>query len=230
MRGYVKMDNMQNNSRRIFFFSIILTLLLTGCSISPSLTNTGLPARGSLPFFMDDFSDHANGWDLLLEQEAIVQYDGDSLRMQFLQPDMEFITTPGIRLSDGTVDVDAERVGGPTNNMFGLVCRYSPGSGYYAFLVSSDGYYAILKNINGSRTFISSDSFELTDAIVAGENRNHIQAVCEGPALALIINGVLVKQITDTDLTTGQAGIIAGSLQEPGTDMRFDNFIVFKQK
>jgi hypothetical protein len=42
------------------------------------------------------------------------------------------------------------------------------------------------------------------------------------------VNGVAVMNATDTDLSGGLVGLIAGTFEESGVDILFDNFIVTK--
>jgi len=37
---------------------------------------------------------------------------------------------------------------------------------------------------------------------------------------------VKIDEVKDTELVSGDVGLIAGTYNEPGTDIRFDNFIV----
>jgi hypothetical protein len=59
-----------------------------------------------------------------------------------------------------------------------------------------------------------------------GNATNHIQAECNGSTLRLVVNGQQLAETTDSDFTSGDAGLLAGSFENPGTDILFDNFIV----
>ena len=118
---------------------------------------------------MDDFSDHTNGWNLTIQDNGVVQYDGDALRMVIKNPATELWSVPGLNIKNSSINVDAEMIGGPDNNLFGIVCRYKDAANFYAFLISSDGYYAITKTIAGTRTILSSDSFEPSTYILKGQ-------------------------------------------------------------
>jgi hypothetical protein len=212
----------------ILLFSLIAMFSLGACS--PLLEIAGVNSGNSenTPFFMDDFTDHQNGWKLTIQDEGIVQYDGDAIRMLIKNPGTELWSTPGISVKDSSINVDAEKISGPDNNLFGLICRYKDADNFYAFLVSSDGYYAIVKNIGGERKILSSDSFEPSGFIQKGASNNHIRADCVDKTLTLYVNWEKVDEVPDIDLSSGDVGIIAGTFTEPGSDIKFDNFIVIE--
>jgi hypothetical protein len=75
---------------------------------------------------------------------------------------------------------------------------------------------------------ISSDKLQPSDAVKQGATLNRVRADCVGDSLTLYVNGQKVATATDTSLTTGDVGLIAGTYNEPGTDILFDNFVVTK--
>lgn len=215
---------MKNHIRTVII-SLFLITMLSACSGINGLIPT---TSADIPYFMDDFSDHTNGWNLSIQDNGVVQYDGDALRMVIKNPATELWSFPGLNIKNSSINVDAEMMGGPENNLYGIVCRFKDAANYYAFLISSDGYYAITKTIEGTRTVLSSDSFEPSTFILKGQKNNHIRADCSGPTLTLYANWEELVAVNDLDLSYGDVGLIAGSLAEPGTDIKYDNFIVIK--
>jgi hypothetical protein len=212
----------------ILLFSLIGMFSLGACSPLLELAGVNSGNSDNTPLFMDDFTDHQNGWKLTIQDEGIVQYDGDAIRMLIKNPGTELWSTPGISIKDSSINVDAEKISGPDNNLFGLICRYKDADNFYAFLVSSDGYFAIVKNIGGERKILSSDSFEPSGFIQKGASNNHIRADCVDKTLTLYVNWEKVDEVPDIDLSSGDVGIIAGTFTEPGSDIKFDNFIVIE--
>jgi hypothetical protein len=213
---------------RSILISILIIFFISSCSFYDGIKNL-LPTNSTdIPYFMDDFSDHANGWNLTDQDNGVVQYDGEALRMIIKKPANELWSVPGLSIKNPSINVVAEMIGGPDNNLYGIICRYVDASNYYAFLISSDGYYAITKTIKGVRTVLSSDSFEPSTFILKGQKNNHIRADCNGPILTMYVNWEKLTGVSDLDLSYGDVGLITGSLAEPGTDIKFDNFIVIK--
>lgn len=175
---------------------------------------------------MDDFSDHDNGWKVTVTDTGIVHYDNDTFRIMVLEENADYWSTPGIQVQDSLTDVDAIKVTGPGNNLFGLVCRLQDQNNYYAFQVSSDGYYGIIRVQDGVRQVISDSSLQTTDLIQSEAKVNHLRADCKGNQLSFYVNWEKVAEVEDSSFAQGDVGLIASSLGEPGTDVRFDNFIV----
>jgi hypothetical protein len=111
-------------------------------------------------------------------------------------------------------------------NLYGLICRYVDNQNFYFLIVASDGYYAIGKSVNGEYDYIDTEFMEETDAVLGGDATNHIRADCSGSTLRLYANGNLLKEVNDATFTTGDIGLIAGTFDNVGVDILFDNVVV----
>jgi hypothetical protein len=67
-----------------------------------------------------------------------------------------------------------------------------------------------------------------SDAIQTGSGMNHLRADCIGDQLFFYVNGRLLTQVSDSEFPSGDVGILAGTFNEPGVDIVFDNFVVVK--
>jgi len=67
-----------------------------------------------------------------------------------------------------------------------------------------------------------------SEIILKGDATNHLRADCIGSKLSLYVNGEFLAQSEDSEFTSGDVGVMAGTLESPGTDIRFDNFVVSK--
>jgi len=123
---------------------------------------------------------------------------------------------------------DAVKAGGPDDNDFGVICRYQDVDNFYFFIISSDGYYGIGKTVDGVQELIGTDQMNPDDAINQGDANNHIKADCVGSHLVLHANGAKLADVEDTSLSSGDVGLIAGTFDEAGADIHFDNFVVRK--
>jgi hypothetical protein len=131
-----------------------------------------------------------------------------------------------LSFGDVAIEVDATKNGGPDDNDFGVICRYKSLDQFYYGVISSDGYYAIIKvTTDGSQT-LGRDHLDYSDYINRGFTTNHIRFECNGHVLTLIVNGHQLDQQSDSDYNSGNVGLLAGTYSTPGTDMLFDNFIV----
>ncbi len=94
-------------------------------------------------------------------------------------------------------------------------------------MATNDGYVGIVLVMDNHQTVLSKDNLlQPHDAVQQGEATNHLAAECVGNTLTLYVNGVQVDRVTDSTLTDGDVGLIAGSYEESGVDVLFDNFVV----
>lgn len=178
--------------------------------------------------FQDDFSSDVSGWPKIRAEEGITDYENGVYRILVNQSNQDFFGVPDVSPQrDVRIEVDATKVGGSDDNDFGILCRYQDNNNYYQFLISSDGYVGILKVVDGSLQNIAAENLVEHSAVNTGNAQNHIRADCIGEMLTLYVNGQQVATAQDIAFPgSGKVGVFAGTYDEPGTDIRFDNFIV----
>jgi len=216
-------------------FSIFLMILvsgLTACQLPtpvsaiPAATPTIVTGSGDTLFY-DDFSNKGTGWDRFTSAEGTMDYDGGGYRFLINALQTNFWSTPGKDYSDVRMEVDVAKLSGPDENRFGLLCRFVENN-YYFFLLSSDGYYTIGKYIGSNALLLGQVEMQSSDSIHQGLAVNHLRADCVRDTLTLYVNGVQVAAAKDTDLISGDVGLLAGTFAEPGVDIIFDNFVVIQ--
>ena len=69
---------------------------------------------------------------------------------------------------------------------------------------------------------------EYSEAINQGNATNRLRADCIGQTLTLYVNDQQVFQTSDSQFSSGDVGLIAGTFDVAGTDIHFDNFVVRK--
>ena len=192
---------------------------------------TAVPTVSNI-VFEDDFSDTSSGWDMNEDEDGITDYDNGSYHIRIDTPELFVWANPSMEgriPSDVRIEVEATNIG-VDNNSMGIICRYSwtnDEPSFYRFLISSDGYGAIVRVLEGGQEVISSENKLLQyNAIKQGQTTNHIMVECIGNQLSLYANGTLLDRVTDTTLKDGDVGLFASTYDEPGTDLLFDNFIV----
>lgn len=208
-----------------------LGVLALACSLLPSGSGTSAisgPDPSAEVLFADDFSDPSSGWDQVQADEGITDYANGRYRIFVNQPQHDYWANPGRSFGDVRVEVDATKAGGPDDNDFGLICRYQDVENFYAFLISSDGYFGIMKVSQGSSEMLGTDALQPSDAIRQGGTTNHIRGDCVGAQLTLHVNGEQVYSATDSTFSSGDVGLLAGTYDVSGTDIHFDNFFVLK--
>jgi hypothetical protein len=205
--------------------SILLLLVLLGsCGSGPE------QCRTDKALLEDNFNDTACGWDEYEEDGARAAYGTSDYVISVLQPNTSAVAVPGARFSDVLVEVQVEQREGTADNNFGLICRYQDLDHFYAFLISSDGYYAIVRVVGGeSFKVLSGDGLHLmpSEAIRTElGSTNEIRARCQGETLTLYVNGTQLASVVDSQLGTGDVGFIASTYGEAPVEIHFDNLIV----
>ncbi len=205
----------------LFSFIFLLTSCLPAQPAEP--VKTGNPGD---VLYKESFADNTSGWDRVLNDGGIMDYDSGGYRILVRQADMNFWSTPSGSFGDVRVEADLTKLNGPDENRAGLMCRYQNGN-YYFFIISNDGFYAIGKFTGGQAVLIGQETMVPSEFIQA-ESINHLRADCIGDTLTFYVNDTQVASTLDADFTTGGVGLLAGAFDEPGVDVLFQNFVVLQ--
>jgi len=181
------------------------------------------PLAPPLSGYYDDFSDPSSGWPSYRSDSAVTDYTAGSYRIFVNVPKQMLWVNPYLYFTDVSLEVQANKVAGPDDNYFGLICRYQDQNNFYFLVISSDGFYGIGKLSNGDSLWIGMDSWQYSQAIHQGETTNLLRADCVGNALSLYANDTLLATVTDDDFSAGDIGLLVGTLDNYGADILFDN-------
>jgi hypothetical protein len=210
----------------IYGLILIFVLAVVACGL-PSITAPVSAIPSGTTLFKDDFSSPASGWDHTKYEEGMKDYDSGGYRILVNALQVNLWSTPHKDFSDVRIEVDAGKLAGPDENRIGLICR-SNGSSYYFFIMSSDGYYGLGIFTGGQAALLGLSEMQSSDKIITGTAINHLRADCNGDDLAFYINGSKLADVHDPTLQHGDVGLLAGSFNQPGVDIVFDNFVAIK--
>ncbi len=203
-----------------------LALMMLGCKLTlPEPGNAGSPGK---VLFQDDFTDLSSGWNRVKATKGESDYADGAYRIVVNEPNVDIWSKPGGDFRDVRMEVDAYKVGGDRDNRFGLICRAVDVNHFYTFIISSDGYYGIGIISGDEYRLLGAQALQPTDAIRKGSALNRIRADCVGDTLTMYVNEQELASVQDYTLTSGDVGLIAGTYDKPGTDILFDNFIVYQ--
>lgn len=206
---------------------LVVLMLAAGCvPVSPVAHNS--PMESGRVLFSDDFANPPSGWGTWSRGGATVEYFGGGLRILISDPQFDYWSVAGQNFSDASIAVDAVKLNGPDDNDFGIICRYQDKNNFYMLVVSSDGYYGIAKMKDGQHSLISADQLQYSDAIAKGLALNQMRGDCVGETLVLSVNGQKLAETQDAEFASGDVGLIAGSYDNQGVEIFFDNFVVTK--
>lgn len=187
-----------------------------------------LPIQPGDVLFQDDFSRSSSGWDRYQDPTYQADYSEGRYRITVAVPETDAWANPRLHFEDVRVEVEATKLGGPNDNVFGVLCRYQDPRNFYFFLLSSDGYVGVGAYKDGRRKLLSDSSLLPSLAVTQGAATNLVRADCIGYKLDLYVNGYLVSQAQAAEWMEGDVGLMAGTYEEPGADIGFDNFTVRK--
>ncbi len=204
---------------------LVLLGLLSACQAG--LVAEKLAPSGSVLYF-DDFSDPSSGWPSGETADGQMEYMDGQYQVSVAQPSFDLWTVSGETYTDVQVEVDATPLMGSSMNRFGLLCRYQGTEDFYFFIVTGDGYYAIGKVRDGERVLLGQEMLNFSDAILQFNTQNHLRFDCAGDTLTGYVNSRALATVRDSDFASGDAGILAGTFEQGGVDVVFDNFVVYK--
>jgi hypothetical protein len=203
---------------------LLLFFLLSACV--PAAMPVIPSAKSGDLLYQEGFEDNTTGWARISNENGIEDYDNGGYRILVRQPKLNIWSTSEKNFGDVRVETDVIKLNGPDENRMGLLCRYQSGN-YYFFIISNDGYYVIGKFIGGLTLLLGQTEMQASETIQSG-TMNHLRADCIGNTLTFYINFTQVASATDTDLPTGDVGVLAGAFSQPGVDVLFDNFVVMQ--
>jgi LysM repeat protein len=122
------------------------------------------------------------------------------------------VARAGCEFDDVVISVTAWPISAPQDSSYshGLVCRYSDDGvteSYYAFVVDSQGQYAIVKVKDGLPDYLQ--YWTPAEGIRTGEeNDNQLEATCQGSTLRFWVNGSILREVSDPTLDRGDVGLI----------------------
>ncbi len=233
--------------------SVLLLLLLIGggiggymilkshksstTGVTQSVTPTATP-KGP-PLFSDTFQNNNKGWDLSsMPGEYSVAVGGGSLALEDDHNRLLWELVPGGKTYDNfLLNVDAVLSKGTQDNGYGIYIRGASNQAvdiatYYRFELYGDGSFAIFKGtLDASGTSQSSNLVNntLSSAILKQGQVNHISIVASGSTMSLIVNGQLVKTITDNSYTSGSIALFVSNLANApaGAQAKFSNLAIY---
>jgi hypothetical protein len=215
------------NLRIAHWFLALSALALASLACQTLLPGESEKQSGDI-MFQDDFSDPGSGWIRVSSTTGETEYDDGMYRIFVKEANTDIWSKPGQHFSDTIIEVEAFKVGGERDNRFGVICRATGTDSLYTFIISSDGYYGIGKVEEQNYELLGAEALMPSEDIQKGSAMNHIRAECIGETLTLYVNGHRIAEVRDSELAAGDVGLIAGTYAVPGTDIRFDNFVVIK--
>ena len=205
--------------------AVLLTVFLC-CACGAAQAGTPTPPAAGTILFEDHFDQPRSGWGVRSDESGVAVYDDGGLRLLVRSAYEDVWSTAGQTLANVRVDAVASRKAGPSNNVFGLICRYIDRQNFYAFLFTSDGYYGIAERKEDEFRLIGANALQYSDALAATQDHYWVGARCDGNELALYLNGNVLQTAPAENTSAGDIGVLAGAFEQANVEIRFDDFTV----
>jgi hypothetical protein len=234
-------------SSKIISFSTLLLITMLACfSISnltampaPVSTSTSMPVSISTPLPLPSptpnivlFEDNEFTNSCTVESTTDVErfVENGQFNIRVLTPlFVAWTKCTKVEYTDFIMEVDATQVSGPDNNTYGVIFRYGlDAKEFYAFLISGDGFYVFtVDGVDRKEPEFLVDWTE-SSVINKGSQTNHIKVVAVGGNMKYYVNDQLLGEVQDSRFSTGTIGFFAGTLEEGGVQVSFDNLKILQ--
>lgn len=193
----------------------------------PTAVPTALdtPVPYSKVLLKDNFSNPSSGWDKIQNSDYTLEYKNGKYHALINKQNGGQILWIGSKYTDMSIEVDIQQTAGPNDGEIGVACRPTDSGGFYSFEFNQNGDYGIYKYTGWNPTPLAEGTLDPNTISTAAAT--HVEGVCNGSSLTLLLNGQELLQVQDSDYTKGGLGLIVttGSSGDPGIDTLFSNFL-----
>jgi hypothetical protein len=207
---------------------ITVALLGRGSRDEPVPTPQATVEVSGALLYADDFGDPASGWDVFAEDDTEAAYSDGEYRLAVYRDNYVAWGNPEDQVfADLVIEVDVRQVEGPLDNNFGILARYQPDDeNFYWFQISADGYYSV--DMRQSGEWIGLVGWAESAAINQGLGvTNHLRLVCDRELFNFYVNDTYLIGVSDATFSSGNVGLSAGTFDEPGVVVHFDNLKIY---
>lgn len=203
---------------------ILLGVGLSGCGI---LRGQGL-ISGSIIFEESFTAGQTGAWFLEADEIAQSSLVDDSLVISVDEPrTVQYAALQEPLFEDFVLEVDVTQLEGGTTNSYGILFRLQNPTQFYRFEITGDGLYVVEKSVGEGEWQRLSDGWVESPFIIQGVNRtNRLKIEAVGTQMKFFINERQVDVLADASYSRGQIGLDAGTFNQGGLVVRFDNLVV----
>ena len=209
------------------------TTTTTRRASSPSPSPTASPSPGGDKLVVrDDFSNAKSGFPVSEDEDTKRDYVDGEYQILIKTAGYSLISaTKQNRLLSTVAEVDVRR-SGTAYGAYGIMCRWAGwDKPYYEIVIDPEGNWGIGR-ASEEDGYASLNNGEADPALLTGDAVNRITVSCVGTeggetTITLSANGTVIGDGVDTaGLAPGRVGMFAGSYEEAGVDIRFDNLVI----
>ena len=192
----------------------------------PSATPFDTPAPFNKVLLQDNFTNSSSGWEKSRNSNYVLEYKEGNYHVLINKQDGGQIVYLGKTYGDASIEVGIQQTAGPADGRYGIACRVTDAGTLYSFEFGQDGSYGIYKYTDWNSDTLDEGTLD-PNTIVQG-SVNHLEGICDGETLTLLLNSQPVLQVQDSEYTSGGVGLIArtGDSGQAGIDLLFSDFLV----
>lgn len=177
--------------------------------------------RAQAPILSENFTRDRGVWDLEDSATAERSLVKRAYHLSVLLPNKVSWTSAQTNVSDFLVELDTTHFAGPTTGDYGVLFRMQDSANFYRYAITAEGAYALDKLVDNNWTTIVSGASPLLEQ---GEGAaNHLGLLAQGALLTLLANDSVLATITDDTFAAGDIALVAGSYDDAGGEIAFDN-------
>ncbi|HEY89118.1 MAG TPA: hypothetical protein G4N98_05210 [Thermoflexia bacterium] len=205
------------------WLAIWLSLVALATACTPA-TPEPPPGVGDV-LFSDDFTTTSPNWALFDTPEGAAYIQQERLYLEDRGPEKSISTSLlDQQWSDLLIRTHLQQAAGTQNNWMGVTCRQADENNYYLFAISADGYYLLLKVVEGETTQLAGP--ETSTALNPDRGVNLLEASCVETTLTLSVNQQELVSLNDEQFRTGGIALFADSVTRETTSVAFDDFVI----
>ncbi len=235
-RGLPQAGRLRLGYRGAVLFLIIGMLVISGCQVVETALDTAGVETGpegdrasqslGIVLFQDDFSDNNSGWTRVEDDTGTGDYIEGAYKFLIRSPNWYYWATPSLSFTDVRIETRASQITKAGTHVYGVICRYQNPSNFYFFTVTSDGFFAISKFLDGQEYLVGMETMESSAAILQGSATNHLGVECIGDRLSFYANGAHLGSVQDASFSNGDVGLIVSTLSDEEVVFEYDYFSV----
>lgn len=185
---------------------------------------TATAITGNTPLLNDSLNSNTNNrWP---NDGVGCAFAGGTYHVLVSKPDyLQPCSPTGFMFSDGAIKVDLSLLQGSDA---GIILRAN-GDQFYDFEITNQGeFYFRRHDANAGAVYVPLVPKTFSSAIAPNNAKNTLLIIASGSIFQLFINGVFMKEVQDSTYSSGQIGLVAGTLAPMASaDTSFSNLTVY---
>ncbi|HPR35777.1 MAG TPA: serine protease [Anaerolineaceae bacterium] len=173
--------------------------------------------------FEDDFANTDSGWLNTGDADGRRAYENGEYTIEVTSPMYWFWSDQYFAYDALMAEADVRVVKSVGDADYGFVCGMQGDEHFVALEISEDGYFTIWKQ--AGEEFSTLIDWTYSEQL-AGSGPYRLAVQCSREKLALAVDGILLGEVQDPDYLPGGFGMIAGTFDNGGFKVAFDNLII----